>query len=387
MNQVVCSKCHKVHGQCPDGKCPEHPKYSYDFKNSDDFLKREVERVTKERIDSGLEGIVGNLEAIIINVEPDRLINATQEFLDYTGYDVEDAFQDEEFNTIILREPASAKLIIRSRKQDVNPFRCFNLNPKSEDLPNTRLETFVFATSDINKYYHIQSSKGTEFLSESVLEFSDHYFLQTAPSKFTGISVGVVEWKGENRCFRPVDAQTLVHNLVKPEREYLKNIGFLDHTASRVRAAERDNAIIEFMELTNYRFEFAIYVESFNSITSVARLTDHGFAMVFTSGIVPFKTIDDSGPTEKFIYNYGTRTHHLAFVTENIESTYENLGKDGMEYLVELVGAPEQGLKQTFTVASENTLLVNEYIHRYGNFMGFFTRENVTALTASTEKQ
>ena len=33
----------------------------------------------------------------IINVEPDRLINATQEFLNYTGYDVEDAFQDEEF--------------------------------------------------------------------------------------------------------------------------------------------------------------------------------------------------------------------------------------------------------------------------------------------------
>ncbi len=77
----------------------------------------------------------------------------------------------------------------------------------------------------------------------------------------------------------------------------------------------------------------------------------------------------------------------MAFVTENIEATYENLKEDGLDYLVELIGSPDQGLKQTFTVASPNTLLVNEYIHRYGDFTGFFTKENVTLLTKSTEKQ
>ena len=98
-------------------------------------------------------------------------------------------------------------------------------------------------------------------------------------------------------------------------------------------------------------------------------------------------SLEDSGPTEKFIYNYGTRTHHLAFVTEYIEETYENMGEDGLEYLVKLIGSPNEGLKQTFTVASPNTLLVNEYIHRYGDFTGFFTKDNVTLLTESTEKQ
>ena len=109
--------------------------------------------------------------------------------------------------------------------------------------------------------------------------------------------------------------------------------------------------------------------------------------MVFTSGIVPFKSLTESGPTEKYIYNYGTRTHHMAFVTENIETVYHKLKKDGMEYLVDLLGSPDEGLKQTFTVGSPNTMLVNEYIHRYGDFTGFFTKENVTMLTKSTEKQ
>ena len=58
-----------------------------------------------------------------------------------------------------------------------------------------------------------------------------------------------------------------------------------------------------------------------------------------------------------------------------------------MRFLIELVGSPEEGLRQTFTEASKNTLLVTEYIHRYGDFDGFFTRSNVTRLTAATERQ
>jgi hypothetical protein len=57
------------------------------------------------------------------------------------------------------------------------------------------------------------------------------------------------------------------------------------------------------------------------------------------------------------------------------------------KFLIALVGSPDDGLKQTFTTASPPTLLVNEYIHRYDDFDGFFTRSNVTALTGATEKQ
>jgi hypothetical protein len=58
-----------------------------------------------------------------------------------------------------------------------------------------------------------------------------------------------------------------------------------------------------------------------------------------------------------------------------------------MDFLIELVGSTKEGLKQTFTLPSEHTLLVNEYIHRYKNFDGFFTKSNVTLLTGATVKQ
>ncbi len=96
---------------------------------------------------------------------------------------------------------------------------------------------------------------------------------------------------------------------------------YLESEVPRV-LRERDRAIIEFMELTNYTFDFAVYVKIFNSITNVARLAPDEFAMVFTS-----------------------------------------------------------------TEPSEYTLIVNEYIHRYHGFTGFFTRDNVTLLTGSTAKQ
>jgi hypothetical protein len=141
------------------------------------------------------------------------------------------------------------------------------------------------------------------------------------------------------------------------------------------------------MQLTNYHFDFAIYVKLFNSITNVARLSSEDFAMVFTSGVVPYKNDEESGPTEKFIHNYGTRVHHMAFHTENIEETFSQLKQNQMEFLIGLVGSENDGLKQTFTKPSPSTLLVNEYIHRYGDFDGFFTKNNVTRLTEATNQQ
>ena len=104
---------------------------------------------------------------------------------------------------------------------------------------------------------------------------------------------------------------------------YLSNTKELDHAAARVEARDRDPVIIEFMHLTDYRFDFAIYVETLNSITNVARLPGSRFAVVFTSGIHPYVDDETSGPTEKLVHNYGTRVHHVAFRTENIEATVD----------------------------------------------------------------
>jgi CheY-like chemotaxis protein len=163
----------------------------------------------------------------------------------------------------------------------------------------------------------------------------------------------------------------------------------VDELSSLVnRALElRAMAILEFLSLTNYHYDFGVHVKSQNSITSVARRNKEDFAMVFTSGITPYTSDEVSGPTEKFIRNYGTRVHHMAFQTEKIEETVAQLKKEGMEFLLELVGSDADGLKQIFSEPSPHTLIVNEYIHRYGNFDGFFSRSNVEKLTEATAKQ
>jgi hypothetical protein len=361
-----------------------------ELQNSDEVLRREAALVREERRLSGLEGLVGGLQAVIINTETHLQKAAVEELIRCSGLQFQEAFVDNEHKTCVLKVPGSDKFrsadfLIRSRQKGSNPFCEFNIAPETSDHPNTRLETFVFETSDIKRYVSLQSLAEIKFQSE-ILDFGNYYFIQTMPSRFTGNSLGFIEWKGERGVYSSPESRSIDWNIsAKPS--YLGNIRWLDHAATRVRAQDRDPAILEFMLLTNYNFDFAIYVKSLNSITNVARISSSDFAMVFTSGITPFVSREASGPTEKFISNFGPRVHHIAFRTEEIDSTVEALGNDGMKFLLDLVGSPEEGLKQIFSQPSRNTLLVMEYIHRYGDFDGFFTKSNVTSLTAATAKQ
>jgi hypothetical protein len=380
----------KVFDEPKDGNCPKcglGGHNVYEFSNSDDYLKERIPSIIEERKSSGLDGLVGDLEAIIINVEPGNLESASNELLGYTGHSHVDAFEDGDFRSCVLRKDGSADILVRARKGGDNPFLPYNRHPESEQLPNTRLETFVFETKDIEKYFSIQQSKGVRFLTDDVVHKDNYSYVQTAPSRLTANSIGLIEWKGEKGNYSSSDGQAIELDVQKPDRDYLKNIGTLDHTATRIKAKDRDAAVVEFMGLTNYDFDFAIYVKLFNSITSVVRLSRAEYAAVFTSGISPLETLDASGPTEKFTYNYGPRVHHMAFITEHIDDTVASLKEDGMGFLIELLGSPEEGLKQTFSEPSEKTLLVNEYIHRFGDFDGFFTKSNVTELTGATDLQ
>jgi hypothetical protein len=339
------------------------------------------------RRDAGLEGLVGNLDAVIIATEPDHLVPAVYELLRYTGLSCVEAFFEQEFQSYVLSIPGSASVIVRSRDLAENPFIELNKARMTGSLPNTRLETFVFDAKNIQDYVAIQKERGVKFLTSSPIESENFSFIQTVPSRFTGNSLGFIEWHGKDRRYVPQRGTSISPDIAKPAYRHLKNISVLDHTATRVRAQDRTDAILEFVALTNYHYDFAVHVKSLNSITSVARRNHDDFAMVFTSGITRFTNEGESGPTEKFIQNYGTRVHHMAFRTIDIEATVETLKKDGMAFLLDLVGSESEGLRQIFSEPSQNTLIVNEYIQRYGDFDGFFTRNNVERLTQATEKQ
>lgn len=389
MGKVVCGTCRKVHdtdeGHCP--VCGVHAGHSYDFSNSDRFLEEQVPRVLEERRSSGLEGLVGGLEFVIINTEADRLLPAAEELAVRTGHRPGGGFTGPGERALLLAREGSAGIMVRHRTEGPDPFAGFNRGPRSSRLPHTRLETLVFSVTDIAAYHEIQREAGRSFAGEGIRSFDGYLYLETPPSEYTGNALGFVQWRGEPGDFSSAVREDLSWGAPPPPGNLGKKVGFLDHMATRVRAEDRDRAIIEFMELTNYTFDFSVYVEIFNSITNVARLSPEDFAMVFTSGIRPFAGMEESGPTEKFIENYGPRVHHMAFDTEDIRETYSTLVEIGQEFLIELVGSEEEGLRQTFTEPSEHTMIVNEYIHRYGGFDGFFTRSNVTLLTGSTQKQ
>lgn len=353
----------------------------------ENILIENATRALDDRRDAGLEGLVGALDSVIIATETDQLVPAVYELLRYTGLACTEAFFDDESQSYVLSVPGSASLIIRSRDSAQNPFAKTNRARLTGSLPNTRLESFVFTTPDVQEYVAIQKGRGIQFLTPEPV-VSDYFsFIQTAPSPYTGNSIGLIEWQDAMKMYAPAGATTVSPDLTKPDYRYLKNITKLDHTATRVKAQDRSAAIMEFLSLTNYHYDFAVHVKAQNSITSVARRTKEDFAMVFTSGITPYTSDDASGPTEKFIQNYGTRVHHMAFQTDRIEETVALLKKDGMEFLLELVGSEEEGLRQIFSEPSKHTLLVNEYIHRFGDFDGFFTKSNVEKLTEATAKQ
>jgi len=390
MDKIICSKCQKVFDVKLGNKCPvcsNSQPLIYNFRNSDIHLKSMMPKIKNERKELGLSGLVKGLECVIINTEPDKLLSTSREIISTTNYRIDEAFETKETKNLILKCDDSADFIISSRMKGKNPFIKHNDYPKSNRLLNTRLETFVFKTNDIEKYVSIQKKRGIKFLTDEVKHFQNFSFIQTFPSEYTGNSIGFIQWHKNNRLYMGDNDKELPFEDEKPDKKYLQNIKMLDHTATRVRAQDRDGAIIEFMKLTDYDFDFAIYVKTFNSITNVARLSKKDFAMVFTSGVTPFTDNKEAGPTEKFIHYYGPRVHHLAFHTEHIEDTFAQLKEDGMDFLIGLVGSPDEGLKQTFSKPSNNTMLVNEYIHRFGDFDGFFTKKNVTLLTGATAEQ
>jgi hypothetical protein len=350
-------------------------------------LVEQASLVRNSRRDAGLEGLVGRLDAVIITTEPDHLVPAVYELLRYTGLLCTGAFFEQEFQSYVLGLPGSASVIVRSRSSRENPFGELNKARMTGTLPNTRLETFVFDTKNLQDYVAIQKARGVVFLTPQPVESENYSFIQTVPSRFTGNSLGFIEWNDKDRLYVTRGGTSIAPDIAKPVYRHLKNISGLDHTATRVRAQDRNAAILEFVALTTYHYDFAVHVKSLNSITSVARRNPDDFSMVFTSGIKPFTRDAESGPTEKFIRNYGTRVHHMAFKTERIEETVAALKNDGMEFLLELVGSENEGLRQIFSEPSKHTLIVNEYIHRYGSFDGFFTRSNVEKLTEATARQ
>ncbi|MCP9859114.1 MULTISPECIES: hypothetical protein [unclassified Cyanobium] len=95
--------------------------------------------------------------------------------------------------------------------------------------------------------------------------------------------------------------------------------------------------------------------------------------------------------TEDFVRNFGRRTHHIAYEVadgerngeKNVDVVVRTLRDLGIPFLADMVGegGDEPNLRQIFSRSSAYSLLITEYVERCLGYDGFFTRENVAALT------
>ena len=81
-----------------------------DLRNSDEYLKEKAPGIIAERKRLGLEGLVGGLQAVIINTEPERQRATAEELLRYTGLEYNGAFQDDEYRTCVLKTPSIPRI-------------------------------------------------------------------------------------------------------------------------------------------------------------------------------------------------------------------------------------------------------------------------------------
>jgi hypothetical protein len=66
---------------------------------------------------------------------------------------------------------------------------------------------------------------------------------------------------------------------------------------------------------------------------------------------------------------------------ENIDYVVNAIASQGKKFLLDVIGSREEGIKQIFSSASEHSSLIIEYVQRFGDFDGFFTKQNVAELT------
>jgi hypothetical protein len=171
----------------------------------------------------------------------------------------------------------------------------------------------------------------------------------------------------------------------------------IDHLATRVYCQNREVAILEWLSLSSYYYWGSYDIKDQNSSTNVTKSVHHSSeirspAKVFTASNTPYFVNHLEklpSPTETFVRNYGPRLHHIALAVrdgetegrENIEHVVKQIAAQGRDFLLDVIGSKEQGLKQIFSSASEHSSLIVEYVQRYGAFDGFFAKDNVAELT------
>ena len=382
-----------------------------DKKNSD-FFEAYLPRVLAERDRCGLTELIGGIEAMMISVEPSNSVEYIAELALMTPYQYLVTLDSEKHLTHVLRiDMNSPDILLREPKKHdhIDIFRSLNdLYPVGARRPHSRYLGEILLTHDRHQVVALQQEREFRFFQVGQLADLDLPLnvSLSKPSPYTQNVVGYMERPEDGiRVYQHGECIILSGAQAANDRgkEMQDRLGIkdllcpVDHLATRVYSQNREAALLEYLGLSSYYYWGSYDIKDQNSSTNVTKSVrpvpeSMSPAKVFTANNHPYcvNHLDKlPSPTETFVRNYGPRLHHIAVEVvdgqkdgkEYIDIVVDAIRGQGKGFLLETVGSRTEGLKQIFSSASDFSSLIVEYVQRFGDFQGFFTRDNVAKLT------
>lgn len=373
-----------------------------------------IVRLLEDRDRLGLTDMIREIDAMMITVEPSCAVAYIGELCLMTPYHYLVTLESESHFTHILRIDLHAPDLIIREVKDPNVrgiFRSLNeVYPIGSFKPNSRYMGEVLRVTNMHEVVEIQKMREIRFFSQdqirklelpgnmAVVKPSPYThnivaYWERPENEYRVYALGISTIRDDvNRVYheaKQTQARLGIENLIQP----------VDHLATRVYSQNREAAILEYLTLSSYYYWGSYDIADQNSSTNVTKSvhcqsTFNSPAKVFTAANHPYFVnylLKLPSPTENFVRNYGPRLHHIAIAVAdgetlgktNIDYVVDAICSQGKDFLLDVIGSREEGLKQIFSNASEHSSLIIEYVQRFGDFDGFFTRKNVAELTRS----
>ena len=391
--------------------------HSLDFarqgdKQNSEFFEEYLQRLLEERDNSGLTDMVREIEAIMITVDPGNSIRYIGELALMTPYHYLVTLECEDHWTHVLRINMDSPDILLREVKDPSIkgiFRSLNeVYPIGKRKPNSRYMGEVLRVTNLHEVVECQQQREFRFFSQEQirkLQLPGNLAI-SKPSPYTHNIVGYMERPADQIRTYSLGLSSIrddvqeVYLAAKAAQEELGIDGLIqpiDHLATRVYSQNREVAILEWLSLSSYYYWGSYDIKDQNSSTNVTKSVHYESEMlcpakVFTANNTPYfvNHLEQlPSPTETFVRNYGPRLHHIALGVndgdthgmENIDYVVKQVASQGRDFLLDVIGSRDDGLKQIFSSASEHSSLIIEYVQRFGDFSGFFTKHNVAELT------
>ncbi len=385
-------------------------------KKNTPFFEESLPLVYERRARSGLDQLVGTMAALVVQVDHGHGLPYLAELALMGPYRFRECWLIETHRVYLLAaDPAWPRLIVLeplSSTFEDEGTRWNAMYPLAAPHPNARYVGEIYNCSSCSAVRAVLEEQNIRFVYPG--ETPNPFYAQphlcfTFLSDYTYNRVGYVDVPLDSLA--PLDLGDRVLLDDDSERPLLeaaelhRSLGLegrvlgIDHMATRVLAGEREDALLEYLTMVPYYFWGAYNIQEMNSSTNVTRsphVSDekHSPARVFTANNTPSylnSLVNLPMPTEDFVRNFGRRLHHIAFevldggsaAEQNVDVVVRSLQSHGVPFLAEVVGecSDQPNLKQIFSRSSPHSLLITEYVQRCQGYDGFFTRDNVAALT------